>query len=60
MTEFTFKAYGSILTQKAEDVLEAMQEANVDLLWGNPEYKDGMWVEQVYNTYVWCEGNFFD
>ena len=53
MTEFTFKAYGSILTQKAEDVLEAMQEANIELLWGNPEYKDGMWVEQVYNTYVW-------
>ena len=60
MTYFTFKAYGSIFAAKAETGLELMETANKELLWGNPESKDGMWVEQGSDTYVWVEGNFFD
>lgn len=60
MTYFTFKAYGSIFTAKAETGLELMGRANEELLWGNPEFKDGMWFEHGSDTFVWVEGNFFD
>lgn len=60
MTYFTFKAYGSIFTAKAEKGLDVMEKANSELLWYNPESKDGMWMESGSNTYVWVEGNFFD
>ena len=60
MTYFTFKAYGSIFTAKAESGLDVMEKANSELLWHNPESKDGMWMESGSNTYVWVEGNFFD
>jgi len=60
MTYFTFKAYGSIFTAKAENGLDIMEQANRELLWGNPESKDGMWMESGSDTYVWVEGNFFD
>lgn len=60
MTYFTFKAYGSIFTAKAKTGLELMERANKELLWGNPESKDGMWHGTSCNTYIWVEGNFFD
>lgn len=60
MTYFTFKAYGSIFTAKAKSGLDIMEQANRELLWGNPESKDGMWMESGSDTYVWVEGNFFD
>lgn len=60
MTYFTFKAYGSIFTAKAEKGLDVMEQANKELLWTNPEFKDGTWMESGPTTYVWVEGNFFD
>ena len=42
------------------DLSEAYGIANKELLWSNPESKDGMWFEQESSTYVWVEGNFFD
>lgn len=60
MTWFTFKAYGSIWSGKAERGLDIMEQANAELLWGNTMARDGMWSESGSNTYVWVEGNFFD
>lgn len=60
MNYFTFKAYGSIFTAKAEKGLDVMEKANSELLWFNPESKDGMWMESGVNEYTWVEGNFFD
>lgn len=61
MEFFTFKAYGSIFTVKAEKGLDVMEQANAELLWGNTMARDGMWEESAEkNTYHWVEGNFFD
>lgn len=40
---------------------DAMVEANKELLWSDPESKDGAWFPTPkFNTYQWVEGNFFD
>ena len=40
---------------------DAMVEANKELLWPDPEFKDGTWFPTPkFNTYQWVEGNFFD
>jgi hypothetical protein len=40
---------------------DAMVEANKELLWSDPEFKDGAWFPTPkFNTYQWVEGNFFD
>lgn len=45
----------------ATDLSEAYGIANKELLWSNPESKDGMWKESAEkNTYHWVEDNFFN
>lgn len=40
---------------------DAMVEANNELLWSDPESRDGAWFPTPkFNTYQWVEGNFFD
>lgn len=60
MKKFTFTAYGKTFTAKAEKGLDVMEAANKELLWSNPQSKDGAWFESGATSYKWVEGNFFD
>ena len=40
---------------------DAMVKANKELLWSDPDSKDGAWFPTPqFDTYQWVEGNFFD
>ena len=43
---------------------ETLEKANKDLLWTDPQSKEGVWMvmNQGFNGthYKWVEGNFFD
>jgi hypothetical protein len=56
MNIYTFTAYGEEFTAPAETGRDLFREATNELLWRNPEYKAGMWVETYNNTYIWTEG----
>jgi len=74
---FIFNAYGNTysvvrseietvsslsITDGLSDLSCAYQVANKELLWSNPNWKDGIWevVASCPNTYEWIEGNFYD
>lgn len=60
MTKFIFKAYDNSVTLEGPTAIKVMEEANRQLLWNNPKYKQGTWYDISDNTFVWVEGNFFD
>lgn len=60
VTTFTFKAYDAEYIIAAEKETDAMVAANKALLWSNPDFKDGVWMEAGANSYMWVEGNYFD
>ena len=60
MEYYTFKAYGNIYSKKGENGVACMEDANRELLWTNPESKEGAWMKAGSNTYEWAEGNFGD
>lgn len=68
---YEFTAYGNTLTVPSANLLDAfaelsqaMAKANKELLWANPESKDGTWElvarETDVQRYQWVEGSYFD
>lgn len=55
-----FHAYGQKLVGEYRTPQDGMIDANQRLLWTNPKYYDGMWVDRGKNVYEWIGGNFFD
>ena len=61
MEMHTFNAYGKTFADEFGTMGRAMETANKELLWSNPNSKDGAWFQVgTSNEWNWQEGNFFD
>jgi hypothetical protein len=75
MTTYTFNAYGNTRVYVAEDIareraiqyteagddMVAMALANREMLWSNPDAREGNWVldDELITAYKWVETNTY-